>query len=146
MKKFALLISLLAFGAAHAAEHLVYEVAESYWLQNPEASLAVNKAKDQAFVSFTTVSYEQEPHQEIKHETKVNVEGLSIRDGKTIQLDKDGALVDCANVFTRGISIFRYNKVVETGCTVKVKTVKKVFNDNGYTRKMRVHQVFIVTK
>ena len=146
MKLFVLALSLLTFGAAHAGEHLVYEVAESYWLQNPEASLSVNKAKTEAFVSFRTVTIETEPHQEIKHETKVNVEGLAIRDGKTIQLDKDGALVDCATVETRGISIFRYNKVTETGCTVKVKTVRKVFNDNGYTRKMRVHQVFILTK
>lgn len=147
MKLFALVFSLLAFSAAHASSKvLVYEVAESYWKQNPDASFSVNKVKDNAFVNFTTETIEHDPHRVIRNETKVAVPGLSIRDGKTIQLDHEGALVDCANVETRGISVFRWNKVIETGCTVKVETVRKVFNDNGYTRKMRVHQVFIVVK
>ncbi|WPU67112.1 hypothetical protein [Peredibacter starrii] len=147
MKLFALVFSLLAFSAAHASSKvLVYEVAESYWKQNPDASFSVNKMKSDAFITFTTETIEQDPHRVIKNETKVAVPALSIRDGQTIQLEQEGSLVDCATVQTRGVSVFRWNKVTETGCTVKVETVRKVFNDNGYTRKMRVHQVFIVVK
>ena len=147
MKLFALVFSLLAFSAAHASSKvLVYEVAESYWKQNPDASFSVNKMKSDSFISFTTETIENDPHRVIKNETKVAVPGLSIRDGQTIQFEHEGSLVDCATVQTRGVSVFRWNKVTETGCTVKLETVRKVFNDNGYTRKMRVHQVFIVIK
>lgn len=146
MKIFALLVSIFVATAANAADHLVYEVAESYWEKNPEARFAVNKDKTETFVMFTTTSVAQDPRREIKHDTKVKVDGLEIRDSNKITLDKDGALVECANVFTRGVSIFRYNKVVETGCTLKVTTVRKPFSDGVRIRKMRVHQVFLVTK
>lgn len=147
MKIFALIFSLLAFSAAHASSKvLVYEVAESYWKTDPDAFFSVNKMKDEAIVKFTTRTVEHDPYREVRNETKVVVPGLSIRDGKTIQFDHEGALVDCATVTTHGVSVFRWNKVTETGCNVKHEIVRKVFNDNGYTRKMRVHQVFIVVK
>lgn len=127
MKKLALSLSLLLVSAAHAGVVLeTGTVASSF---RTEAKFEINRANDTAWVVLQQTVRKHGGRGDVRdivYEEKANVEGLSFDAAtNTIVLVKDGALLECATVQLRGISIFRYNKITPTGCKLVTKRVPR---------------------
>lgn len=147
MKKLALSLCLLSFSAAHAAESLVMEVPDSFWQSESKAKFEINKELGRAWVTLVTTENRGSRRDRFDRETKQTVPGLSYdAASRSIVFDHEGALHECATVSTRGRSIFRYDKIIPTNCTLKVKKAKKLIDDGYHMRKINVIQVHLITK
>lgn len=127
MKKLALSFALLLVSSAHAS--VVLETGTVSMSHKTEAKFEINRKNDTAWVVLQQTVRKQGGRgdvREIVYEEKANVEGLSFDAAtNTIVLVKDGALLECATVELRGISIFRYNKITPTGCKLVTKRVPR---------------------
>lgn len=143
MKMIAFVIALFSF-SAFSAEIKVLDLPE-WGLTYKSATFNVNKELGRAWVEVTIDDrnhhdrgYRGEVYQKL-------VDGLSY-DGRTVRLDHEGQMFECADLTVRGRSIFRYNQVSLTGCKFE-KRVVTVLRDTGYdiTSEKRL-QVFLITK
>ena len=127
MKKLVLCLSLFVFSVAHAS--MILETPTKAMAHKTKAKFEINRANDTAWVVLEQTVHQRrgrgESH-DVTYETKAMVPGLSFDSAtSTIVLEQDGALVECATVELRGISIFRYNKITPNGCKLVVKRVDR---------------------
>lgn len=147
MKKLALSLGLLLCSGVYASETLIMEVPGLFMRSVSKAKFEVNKEMGRAWVTLVTTENHGRRSDRYERETRGKVEGLSFdASSSTIVYDHEGAFHECAKVITRGRSIFRYNKIIPTGCQLRVKETRKP-HDDGYRTTMRdVTQVFLITK
>lgn len=148
MKKLALSLGLLMCSGVYASETLIMEVPGFFMRSESNAKFEVNKEMGRAWVTLVT-SERQGSRREDRYdrETRGKVEGLSFdASSSAIVYDHEGALHECAKVVTRGRSIFRYNKIIPTGCQLRVKQTRKPHDDGYHTTMRDVTQVFLITK
>lgn len=150
MKKFALSLSLLLVSAANAS--VVLEVPTDVWAKRNEAKFEVNKEQGRAWVTLMQIEPRHGGRKtagpgEFARETRAKVPGMSFDAASSaIVLDQEGRLVECATVRTRGVSIFKYDKITPTGCKLIVKKAKKAVDDGFRTRMMDVTQVHLIAE
>ena len=140
MKALVLSLALLTVSAVQAS--VVLETPTIPMSTRTEARFQINRAKETAWIQLRQTVHHTRGHGESYdevHETVANVEGLSFDETtNTIVLVKDGALVECATVQLRGISIFRYNKITPTNCKLTTKRVKR---ENSRFTNTQVHLI-----
>ncbi|WP_408096093.1 hypothetical protein ACJVC5_13710 [Peredibacter sp. HCB2-198] len=149
MKFLTLAFALFCIAEVKAAETVVLEVPKNSWARDLKAEFEVNKENGRAWVNLNyreqfggSGSRRDAPQMSIS----TRVSGLSYDAASmNIVFEQDGVLTECASVRTRGVSIFRHDKITMTGCKLKVKHVKKMV-DNGYEiRKEDRTQVLLIT-
>lgn len=145
MKKLALSLCLLSFGAAHASEVVVLETLDFFTNGKAEARFEVNKELGRAWVVMDITDHRSGPRREQRtREIRELVPGLSYdANSRTIVYDNDGAIHDCAKVVSRGRSIFRYDKITPLNCSLKVKKVRKQVDDGFRIRHQSVMQAVL---
>lgn len=151
MKMLAVSLSLLFVSAANAS--MVLEVPTDVWAKRNEAKFEVNKEQGRAWVTLMQIEPRQGGHHksagpgEFVRETRAKVPGMSFDAASSaVVLDQDGRLVECATVRTRGVSIFKYDKITPTGCKLIVKKAKKAVDDGFRTRYVDVTQVHLIAE
>ncbi|WPU67110.1 hypothetical protein [Peredibacter starrii] len=150
MKMLAVSLSLLFVSAANAS--MVLEVPTDHWAERNEAKFEVNKEQGRAWVTLMQIQPRRGGHKsagpgEFARETRAKVPGMSYDEAsKSIVLDQDGRIVECATVRTRGVSIFKYDKITPTGCKLIVKKAKKAQDDGFRTRYISVTQVHLIAE
>lgn len=147
MKKLALSLGLLMCSGVYASETLIMEVPGFFMRSESKAKFEVNKEMGRAWVTLVTTENQGARRDRYERETRGKVEGLSFdASSSAIVYEVDGALHECAKVVTRGRSIFRYNKIIPTGCQLRVKETRKPHDDGYHTTMRDVTQVFLITK
>ncbi|WP_408096092.1 hypothetical protein ACJVC5_13705 [Peredibacter sp. HCB2-198] len=149
MKTLALSLSLLFVSAANAS--VILEVPTDFWTDRSEAKFEVNKGQGRAWVTFMQIERMRGGHKsanaETVRETPIKVPGMSYdAASQAIVLEQEGRLIECATVRTRGVSIFKYDKITPTGCKLVVKQAKKPYDDGFRTRYLKVTQVHLITE
>lgn len=145
MKKLAIFFSLFVMASAHASSMVVLEIPTSHWTTGNEVVFEVNKEQGRAWVAL--FAQQGRRNERRYHEHRARVPGLYFDASLSkIMLEKDGGLVECANVRTRGRSIFRHDKITPTGCQLKVKKVKKYIDDGYRGYRVDMTQVLLVTR
>lgn len=143
MKSFILTLALISTTAL-AAEIKVYDQPKGYH-DHESAVFNINKDLGRAWVE---VNLEKQWSDETYTDTvRTLVPGLSYdAQTKTINLDHEGQLVECAALKTSGRSIFRITRIVNTNCDLVKKEVVVEY-DNGFEiKKQKRVQFFLVTK
>lgn len=140
MKALVLSLALLAVSAAHA--EVVLETPTKPMATRTEAKFQINRTTETAWIVLKQTVRHMRGHGESYdevHEVTANVPGLSFDETtNAIVFVKDGALMECAKVELRGISIFRYNKITPTNCKLVTKRVKR---ENSRFTNTQVHLI-----
>lgn len=145
MKKFALVLCMFVT-SAFAGEVKVLDI-PTYSQQTVVAAFGWNEELGRVWVEMTVSEAYNYDDSDTGDFYRAKVDGLSYdAHSKTVNLDIDGQLVECAEVRQRGVLVFRHNYLKATNCSFKSKVVT-VLHDNGYEIEKRTRlQVFLVTK
>lgn len=145
MKMFALVLCMVV-GSAFAAEVKVLDI-PSYTHQTVAANFGWNEKLERVWVEMTVSEAYSNDDVSAGDFYRAKVEGLTYdAHSKTVNLDIEGQLVECAVVRQRGVLVFRHNYLKATNCSFKTKVVT-VLHDNGYEVEKRSRlQVFLITK
>ncbi len=145
MKKFAFVLCMLVT-SAFAGEVKVLDI-QTHSQQTVAAAFGWNEELGRVWVEMTVTEAYNYDDSDTGDFYRTKVDGLSYdAHSKTINLDIDGQLVECAEVRQRGVLVFRHNYLKATNCSFKTKVVT-VLHDNGYEIEKRTRfQAFLVTK
>lgn len=145
MKMFALVLCMVV-GSAFAAEVKVLDI-PSYTHQTVASTFGWNEKLERVWVEMTVSEAYSNDDVSAGDFYRTKVEGLTYdAHSKTVNLDIEGQLVECAVVRQRGVLVFRHNYLKATNCSFKTKVVT-VLHDNGYEVEKRSRlQVFLITK
>ncbi len=104
------------------------------------AVFEINKDLGRAWVKLTETTYGDDGGDT---KTRIKVSGLSFdKERSVIVLENEGQLVDCAEVYETGRSIFRMTKIRNLNCSLKTQVVK-IDVDNGFEIK-KVYQLQVI--
>lgn len=144
MKLIVLTLVFFLWSAARASENIVIEIPAPFWQTEARASFEINRDLGRAWVSIKTWDRSMARRDRSYGKYREQVPGLSFdKATSAIVLDQDGAITSCANVSSRGRSIFRYDHITPTNCVLRVKKIMKEV-DNGYrVRKIEMIQVIL---
>lgn len=145
MKQLFLSLVLIFTCSAEAAEIKVLDVAarSSYHV---EPQFKVNKELGRAWVQLVWTPLFQAPRDRIKDIVRAKIEGLFFDlNSSTIQLEHEGQNIECAQVISRGRSIFRHDRILSKDCKLEIREVTATL-DNGYeTIKQKRLHVYLIT-
>lgn len=144
MKLIVLTLVFFLWSLARASETIVMEIPAPYWQTDATATFEINRETERAWVSIKAWDRSMAPRDRSYAYFRERVPGLSFdKAASTIVLNQEGAITSCANVFSRGRSIFRFDQVVPTGCQLKIKKIMKEV-DTGYEiRRVEMMQVLL---
>jgi hypothetical protein len=135
MKSLLIGMSMLMMGSAFAGEITIFDKSwyEIGYNVTVSQEFVVNEEMGRAWIEFSVNDSDPEAP---STEFRTKVDGLSF-DANTsaIVIDHEGQIVTCANIVTKGRSVFRTRVVKPTGrCTFKGEW-RKITYDNGYEMK-----------
>jgi hypothetical protein len=143
MKRLLLVIALTLASVAQAAEMKLLDIASSSFHGDAQARFNVNLQLGRAWVETTVTdhSFEQEDVY------RSQVAGLSFdQELNAIVLEREGQLIECAEVTMRGRSVLRHTRIRPTNCSLESRFVTVMVDDGFTIKKQRRLQVFLVTK
>lgn len=149
MKMLSIVFAML-MSSAYAAEIKVLDVPD-YSRSTVTSRFQINRELGRAWAEFEVrdpmMHRDRGPQSQRSDYYRKQVPGLSFDASRgVIMLDTEGQQFECASVVKRGRSIFRYNKITNTGCTFVSKHVTVEEDDGFEIRRSRRLQVFLVTK
>lgn len=135
MKNLLLSISILMMGTAFAGEITVFDKSwyEIGYNVSVSQEFVVNEEMGRAWIEISVSDTDPESS---STEFRTKVDGLSFdTETSSIVLDHEGQIVTCANVITKGRSVFRTRVVRPTGrCSFK-GAWRKITYDDGFEMK-----------
>jgi hypothetical protein len=145
--KFLLILPFLLFGQSFAFEIKILEKTTFFNESVSTVEFEVNKDLGRAWVNISIDEFYGEPDSNNTQVFRQKIDGLSFdHQTASIVLDRDGQLHECAQLTTKGRSIFRHTFIKNTGCEFHSKLVT-VDYDNGFEiKRINKIQVFLIVK
>lgn len=147
MKNLLLGMSLLMMGSAFAGEITVFD--KSWYEIGYDVTVSqefmVNEEMGRAWIEFSVNDRDPESS---SIEFRTQVDGLSFdANTSSVVIDHEGQIVTCANVVTKGRSVFRMRVVKPTGrCSFKGAWRTIVYDDGYEMKKTHKYSVKMIIK
>jgi hypothetical protein len=134
MKTFIAALTLVLSLSSQAKSVKIYEDRKDG--DHASAQFQVNKELGRAWVLLTETTYGEEGSGDST--TRIKVPGLSFdAERSMIVFENEGQIIDCAEVYNSGRSIFRMTKIRDLNCSLTTQ-VARVSVDDGFEIKKQV--------
>lgn len=143
MKSFLLSTMLLISGLLHAEDMKIFEI-DNNTDKVVSSEFAINKELDRAWVEITVSERFGDPDDMHTKSYRQKVEGLRYDSASgNIVLDKDGQIIECAAVKTRGISFLKHDNIENSNCSFLSQNLKVGIDDGFVIKKQKQTHVFL---